>query len=330
MKRILFLSALALLMVCCSPKPKPTTVIFDTDMGNDIDDALALAVMSHYIDEGIIRVPAIGMSKGGDPAAAYTDAVITWYGHGDIPLGVVRDVTSEASRYTSRVLEMRDENNDVLFPGTLSNYSSLPDAHTLYRQVLAQEPDTSVIFVVVGFSTNMARLLESGPDQYSPLTGHELVQKKVKELVMMAGRYNEPIGEYNVITDIPSAQKVFAEWPTPIVVTPFELGVDVRFPSSKLDSIGNGKPNPVAEGYKKYMSPQYDACSWDPTALFYAAGFTDLFGITEPGITVVDSAGLTTLTPCTDGNCRVLTANAAQKAALIDHLSRWVIGTPTK
>jgi len=46
----------------------------------------------------------------------------------------------------------------------------------LLREVLAGQPDRSVVIVQVGFSTNMARLLDSEPDQYSALTGHELVK----------------------------------------------------------------------------------------------------------------------------------------------------------
>ena len=44
----------------------------------------------------------------------------------------------------------------------------------------------------VGFSTNLARLLESPADRSSPLTGHELVERKVKLLSLMAGAF-QPI-----------------------------------------------------------------------------------------------------------------------------------------
>ena len=39
----------------------------------------------------------------------------------------------------------------------------------------------------VGFSTNLARLLDTGADEYSTLSGIELVKRKVKLLSLMAG-----------------------------------------------------------------------------------------------------------------------------------------------
>jgi hypothetical protein len=52
----------------------------------------------------------------------------------------------------------------------------------LYREVLAGQPDHSVTIISVGFSTNLARLLDSGSDSYSPLDGRALVAKKVRLL----------------------------------------------------------------------------------------------------------------------------------------------------
>ena len=36
----------------------------------------------------------------------------------------------------------------------------------------------------VGFVTTLARLLQSGPDEFSPLTGVELVAKKVTDILL--------------------------------------------------------------------------------------------------------------------------------------------------
>src|SRR5690625_7325019 len=58
-------------------------------------------------------------------------------------------------------------------------------------------PDSSVTIVTVGFMSNLAELLKSRPDRYSPLSGRELVGKKVKQYVAMAGMF--PQGrEFNV------------------------------------------------------------------------------------------------------------------------------------
>lgn len=49
-------------MLSCSA-PHPQAVIFDTDMGNDVDDALALAMLYRYSDEGKAKVLGIMVNK---------------------------------------------------------------------------------------------------------------------------------------------------------------------------------------------------------------------------------------------------------------------------
>jgi inosine-uridine nucleoside N-ribohydrolase len=64
------------------------------------------------------------------------------------------------------------------FPNRVIKHPNLPDAVELYRQILAAQPDHSVVIVSIGFLTNISNLLRSGPDQYSSLTGVELVNQK--------------------------------------------------------------------------------------------------------------------------------------------------------
>src|SRR5690606_1959791 len=106
----------------------------------------------------------------------------------------------------------------------------LLDARDLYRKTLANQKDSSVVIVSVGFMTNLARLLRSGPDRYSPLSGVELVAKKVKYLSIMAGSFGEKKrAEFNVVHDVPSAQYVMENWPSVLVLSPFEVGARVIY-----------------------------------------------------------------------------------------------------
>ena len=227
--KILFMVLAVVLAGCNAGSTDVPSIILDTDMGNDIDDALALAAMNRYIDEGRVKVLAIGMSKEGAEAAEFTDIVQTWYGHGDIPVGRVSGSTgpkTTGEHYTHKTCALKDEAGDPLFArtnGTAEARQTPPLTDELYRRVLAKQKDHSVTLVTVGFSTNMASLLATQADDISPLSGKELVRKKVKTLVMMAGNMAEEKGEFNVTEDIVAARKVFAEWPTPIVTSPFEL-----------------------------------------------------------------------------------------------------------
>ena len=73
----------------------------------------------------------------------------------------------------------------------------------------------------VGFFTNLKDLLLTEGDEYSPLSGRELVAKKVKRLVSMAAGFPEG-REFNVYCDTPASQVVFEQWPTEIVFSGFE------------------------------------------------------------------------------------------------------------
>jgi len=352
MKKISLILIVSLLVAqlagCYSGSSSVPSIIFDTDMGNDIDDALALAVMNRYLDEGRAHVLAIGMSKEGAEAAEYTDIVQTWYGHGDIPIGRVSGSTgpkTTGEHYTHRVCARTNDEGHPLYERTISTpYESLPTTDELYRRVLAKQKNHSVTFVTVGFSTNLASLLDTPADDISPLSGRELVAQKVKTLVMMAGNMAEPKGEFNVVEDITAARKVFNEWPTPIVISPFELGVRVCFPHERVDDIAAGrKPNPVAEGYRYYLGSEYNACSWDPTALIYAVEGEnpDFYTLSPAGTILVDDAGIThfenplnksitlkiflmklrfKLNRNQQENHRYLIANDDQTAALTQHL----------
>src|SRR4029077_13841175 len=104
----------------------------------------------------------------------------------------------------------------------------------------ASQPDRSVVIVQVGFSTNLARLLDSPPDKYSPLSGRELAKKKVKLLSLMAGAFqtidkNRRYLEYNVVKDIPSARAVAERWPTSLVYSGFEIGIALPFPAVSIE-----------------------------------------------------------------------------------------------
>lgn len=295
---------------------RPVKLIFDTDMGNDIDDALALGVIHALQSRGECELLAVTLSKDNEFAAPYVDLVNHFYGRGSIPIGVVRDgKTPKDGDFTRHVVEARD-GGELRYPRSLRSGKDAPEAVGLLRKVLAQQPDHSVVVVVVGFSTNVARLLDSRPDEHSSLSGMELVARKCRLLSSMAGLFvkNEKHLEYNVVMDIPSARKVFDEWPTPIVVSGFEIGRAITYPAVSIEQdYGYVKHHPVAEGYRQYMKMPYDRPTWDLTSVLVVVrpdrGYFDL---SEPGKVSVDQEGATTHTPSSNGKHRFLIANSEQ------------------
>ena len=154
--------------------------------------------------------------------------------------------------------------------------------------------------VVVGFSTNIARLLDSAPDKHSPLSGKELVAKKCRLLSIMAGHYGEkPTPEYNVFIDVPAARKVYAEWPTAIVASGFEIGLAIKFPAVSIEHDFNYVAHhPLPEAYALYQKMPYDRETWDLTSVLNAVrpdrGY---FTLSDPGTITIDEKNVTHFAP---------------------------------
>lgn len=300
---------------------QPVRIIFDTDMGNDIDDALALAMLHAFESRGEAQLLAVTITKDNRWAAPYVDLVNTFYGRGDIPIGVVRNgKTPESNPMIQGPSERKRPDGSYVYPHKITDGSQAPEAVGLLRKVLQQQPDGSVVIVQTGFSTNLARLLDSPPDSASPLSGRELAAKKVRLLVAMAGNYVSTKPEFNVETDVPSASKLFAEWPTPIVVSGYEVGESMLFPATSIEHDFAYVPDhPVAEGYRVLMKMPYDRPTWDLTAALYAVwpdhGFFDL---SAPGrITVLPDGG-TKFNPDPKGNTRYLIATEAERPRTLE------------
>ena len=182
----------------------------------------------------------------------------------------------------------------------------------------------------VGFSTNLARLLQTGPDKYSKLDGKALVEKKVKTLVTMAGNITElEHHEYNIVKDIPAAQIVFGQWPTPIVTSPFELGRQIKYPATSIENdFSWAGPHPVVEGYKAYMPMPYDRDTWDLTAVLYAVEGDKWFSVSEPGEIKVTDEGSTIFSPSSEGSRRYLSVDTNQAEAIKNHFVEIITAPP--
>ncbi|WP_229214139.1 nucleoside hydrolase [Dyadobacter flavalbus] len=174
------------------------------------------------------------------------------------------------------------------YPHKIARTSDAPDAVETYRKILAKQPDKSVTIITIGFLTNLAGLLDSQADASSQLSGANLIRKKVKLLVSMAGAF--PQGrEYNVLVDSLASQKVFSEWPTDIVFSGWEIGEKIK---TGLKVIANEQlKSPVKDVYQLAMpKAKEDAngrMSWDQTAVLVGIrGVQPYFGLKKGRIIV--------------------------------------------
>jgi inosine-uridine nucleoside N-ribohydrolase len=247
------------------PNLEPVKIIFDSDMGPDYDDVGALTMLHAFADSGQADILATMASNRYALVAPSMDVINTYYGRPSIPIGSPKThgVNIGCSQHWTDSLVTN-------FPHKLDSTAQAQDAVLLYRQILTSQPDTSVVIVTVGFLTNLNDLLLSQPDNISPLNGNDLVVKKVKRWVAMAGKFPEG-WEFNVKEDSLSSEYVFKNWPTQVILSGFEIG-DKIFTGKDL--IKTNLKSPAKMAFKIAMNFSKEDMngrqSWDQTAVLTA------------------------------------------------------------
>jgi len=214
MKSLLRSLLLVLLLPSATVCAAPVKLIIDTDYDSDVDDVSALSLAHAYADLGeaeILGVAVVGLNKTSAPAVHAQNA---WYGRPGIPVGVRRgEGPPSSSSYTGMIVEK--------FPAAF-DADAAPDSVTLYRRLLASAVDHSIVIVSLGHLTNLADLLDTKPDDLSPLDGTSLVKQKVIRYVCMGSEYPEQLkpGSWgNFLPDPKAVIRVNDGWPTELIYT---------------------------------------------------------------------------------------------------------------
>jgi hypothetical protein len=245
-------------------------VIIDTDLSRWWDDATALGLANVLEQQGRVRVLGVMSDIRNPVAVAAIDAIDTAYGHGRTPVGAVAGSEANTAPHGySDLLAAR-------LPHSVRDSDDVPDAVTLYRRLLAHEPDHSVTIVSLGAYTNLAGLLGSPH-------GRSLVAKKVERLVIMDGLF--PTGGpafTNQKLDLAAASTVVggAGWPTPIAWVDGLDGVRTQVGATLCATASPANPMRIVDEALFGCGPPRDG-DWDAPALLDAVGdlpgvFTDL------------------------------------------------------
>jgi len=277
-KKLLLFVLFSLTMLFTDAQHQLTkAVIFDTDMGPDYDDVGAITLLHAFADSGKVNILATMASTKYEGVAAVLNVLNTYFKRNDIPIGVPKEnaITQKDWQHWTDTLIAK-------YPHAINNNSEVPDAVTLYRKILSQQADNSVTIITVGFLTNIANLLQSKPDQYSSLTGKELVNIKVKDLVCMAGKFPEGY-EFNIKEDAAASGYVFENWPKTVLFSGFEIGQKIKtgLPLINNHAIQN---SPVKDVFRIAIplakEDSAGRMSWDETAVLVGvAGYRPCYKI---------------------------------------------------
>lgn len=297
MKRVtLFLLGAVLLAACNGGRPatevseaQPVRLILDTDLGPDYDDVGAIALMHALADSGYVNVLATISSNKDERVVPCIEVLNTYFDRPDLPVGAPKSeggvsLTTWHKRKWTEELPAR-------YPHKSEKTSDAPDAVDVYRRILSAQPDSSVVICTIGFFTNLKDLLLSAADEYSPLTGRELVVKKVKRLISMAGAFPEG-REFNVYCDISASRVVMEQWPTEIIFSGFEIGNAILTGKKLVQMRVEG--NPVKDAYSLSLAEgdPDGRMSWDQTAVLVAIkGYEPYYRVERGSIHLIDDEG---------------------------------------
>ena len=327
-------------------------IIIDTDLGSSMDDLFAVDLAARMHQAGKLDLMAVMMDRpdGHDPTGkgeflTFADRYLASLGFGDLPIGkALSPIGMDTPQYVFNPYWTLIYSNNVTGVGLLlptnrtpEQVSSLTSAVTLYRRLLHDLPDgQKVVICSTGFLSNLRALMDSGEDYEGDgiyFTGLELIAAKVKELRIMGGCFDPesaPDGkagaEYNFAGDPSAAKKVVEGWPTPVVLSPWEVGLQLDYkPEDVLKDFPAGTFDPVVRAAYTYWSNPLGEDDmnrlWDPmTVLPLSEGETLVPLSAMGGVLVDETTGKTTFTPNASSNRCYQVASNMNATAVMNRL----------
>jgi purine nucleosidase len=220
LRRLLALALLA----CTTLGAKPIPILFDTDIGTDIDDAYALAQVLRSPELELLGVTTV--SSDAVARARLAAKLLAVAGRGDVP---VYAGTSTATQYMKQVEWAGGFQSPALHESGGVEF--------LRQQINARPGE--IVLIAVGELTNVAALLQSDP----------AVAKNLKAIAFMGGSVrrgyapgSKPEPEWNIKSAATAAQVVVSSG-VPLLVAPLDSTADLKLtPEWKVRIFAAGTP----------------------------------------------------------------------------------------
>lgn len=171
---------------------KPLPVILDTDIGDDIDDALALALALQSPELRVLAVNTV--LQHGERRADLTYRILELYGRTDIPIGIGAEQTLMGKPDTRPVkqTEALAANYHMPAKGRANGLELLIDT--------CMRGHEKITLLAYGPLTNVALALRAEPK----------LGEKLERIVLMNGVFFRPGLEYNTYRDPEASQIVYS------------------------------------------------------------------------------------------------------------------------
>jgi inosine-uridine nucleoside N-ribohydrolase len=271
----------------------PVGIIFDSAMGNRIDDALALALLYGLDGKNEARVVSISVSRNNIASAAYCETVGKFYAGAvnggfnsvgrTLPVGMAlpsskRKLDEDTPMLTVPLSKTKPDGSPVYNAG-IHRLNDTAEVPALIRNACTSQHDQNAIVVLTGPATNLVSVLD--------LAGaKEVIAAKVRFLSIAAD-------DFNIKADPAAAKRLFAEWPTPIFATGNDIGAALLYPAASIEKDFEWAPNhPVVDAYRAYRPMPYDAPTWAMAPVLYAIRQKEgYFKVSDSGTFTVTNDG---------------------------------------
>ena len=282
---------------------KPINIILDTDIGNDCDDIMALALLLWGQKNGLCKLSAITYSQTSPHAVSVINSVYRYHDETPPPIGLMPFDEEVRDYYCKFVADKFAISEDYEV--------ECETAVRVFRKALALNEEKSVICAVGPF-TNVAALLNSEPDDISTLNGVELVKEKCSKMVVMCGsgfeRADMHYPEWNALVDPVATKTVMAKCPVDMVILPAEVGSEMLTGKALVEKYEDSTP--LTRSFLAYEDARRGRPSWDPaTVLYVLEGCMDRFIESDIGFVCVTDKGATYHYKNEFGHCRYLKLN---------------------
>jgi purine nucleosidase len=264
-------------------------LLLDTDIGSDIDDAVALAYLLREPRCELLGITTVS----GQPTvrASLADAVCRAAGRPDVPIHAGSEM-----RLDGGVMQPECPQAEVL--GEFAHVALPPDTAVPFLREAIESHPGEVTLLAVGPMTNLARLFQEAPD----------VVPKLKQVVLMCGWFTGARPEWNASCDPTATAVVFAANPPDLVSVGLDVTMQCRIETDECVArfTAAGGPLEVVAAMTKVWQHGADRVTFnDPLAA--ALLFEPDLCSTRSGTVQVDDQGGTRLIPGA-GPHRVATA----------------------
>lgn len=176
-------------------------VLVDTDIGDDIDDALAIALGLKLENIEIVGVTTV--FRDTSARARIARHLLSLAGRGDVP--VYAGSQNGLARHNERLplCQMTPEINTPEWDAVNAAQAASDDGESAVDFIVqtAQTYGPELVILGIGPLTNLAKAVQKAPD----------VMNRVGKIVIMGGTYFEHHLEWNILCDVEAASIMYAE-----------------------------------------------------------------------------------------------------------------------